>query len=249
MFNLIKMDVYRLFRTKSFYVIGAILLAFIALMIYSINFMISNGSMKDINRDAVDFGNLLVNVFSNTIIPLLIGIGAAMFICADYSSGYIKNIASGVSSKANIAISKFITITISTILYFIVILIFVYLAASLVIGNVVFNDMSTVVQYIALSLFLNLVFVGLAVAASSIFRSSAASITTVVVVIMFAPLAFSLIKLVIDTDLSKYSAIMNIQMINTVDTADWGRAFISGLAALAIYLGGSIYAMLKRDIT
>ncbi|MDF9838066.1 MULTISPECIES: ABC transporter permease [unclassified Breznakia] len=254
MFNLIKADLYRLFKTKSYYVVGAILVFFILTLMYSLGDMINSG----ITTEQFDYGfdihnpqliDLLYNVFMNTVLPMIIGIGAAMYVCTDYSSGYIKNIASSVNNKATIALSKFITMIIGVTIYFILMILLTYILGTLFIGNVDIGDVGAILQYTGMSLFLNLVIIALVILAASFLRSSAATITLIVVVVMTAQLGYQALDQFLGLDLAEYSPVMNIGLLTPANTELWGTMLISGAVFMAIYIAGSLVAMEKKDIT
>ena len=251
MFNLIKLDFYRLFRTKSFYVVGIILAIFIAMVMFSLG---SNDPELMNEYYAYDINNLqmidlLYQTLMSGMIPMVIGIGAAIFICTDYNSGYIKNIASNVKNKPTIAISKFIVSSIGMTIYFILMILLTYILGNLYIGNVVIGDVSLLVQYVGMDFFLCLVFLALVLLAASFFRSSAASITLIVVSMMATQLGYRVIEHFLGINFIPYSPIMNMQMLNPVDTSGWTTAFISGIIFLIVYLVGSIVVLEKKDIT
>ena len=254
MFNLVKADLYRLFKTKSYYIVGAILAAFILTLMYSLGDMINSG----VSAEQFDYGfnitnpqliDLLYNVLMNTILPMIIGIGAAMYICTDYSSGYIKNIASSVNNKATIALSKFITMIVGVTIYFILMILLTYIFGTLLIGNVVIGDVAAILQYAGMSLFLNLVIVAFVILAASFFRSSAATITLIVVVVMTAQLGYQVLDQFLGLDLAEFSPIMNIGILTPANTELWGTMIISGLVFMGIYIASSLVTMEKKDIT
>lgn len=251
MFNLIKMDFYRMFRTKSFYIVGLILAAFVAMMMYSLGSSdpawIQEYYGYDINN--MQMIDLLYETLMNGMIPMVIGIGAAMFICTDYSSGYIKNIASSVKNKTTIALSKFVVSTVGIIIYFILMILLTYILGNLFVGTVVIGDASLLVQYVGMDFFLSVVFLALVLLAASFFRSSAASITLIVVVMMATQLGYSVLDHFLGIDLIPYSPVMNLQMLNPGDTSGWMTAFVSGAIFLAVYLFGSVFVSEKKDIT
>lgn len=252
MFNLVKADIYRLFKTRSYYIIGLILSALVLMVMYALRTVIDSG--MQIGDVALDYNNpqlldLLYNVFMNNFIPMVIGIGVGIYVCLDFSSGYIKNIASSVKRKATIALSKFITVTIGTTIYFILMILLTYVFGSLMIGNVEIGSVGNLFAYIGMSLFLNLVIVAFVILVAMFFRNSAATITTLVVVILAAQLGYAAIHQLLDIDLTGFSPIMNIVRLTPHDSSDWMSVFLSGLGFMAVYLVGASIAIEKKDIT
>lgn len=241
MFNLLKADVYRLFKTRSYYAVGIILVAVILLMTYSLG--AGNEPVGDL-----DFGVLLNNLLSNTMIPMIIGVGGAVYVCLDFSSGYIKNIASSIKSKATIAISKFITLTIGVTIYFILMILLTYVLGRLFIGSVVVNDMGIVLGYVGIVWFLHIVLMALVVLAASFFRGSAATITTVVSMFLIVQLLYLAIAHLFNISLVEYSPIMNFGRVSVMDSGPWPTIVGSASVVLVVYLLGASVLMQKKDI-
>jgi len=251
MFNLIKMDLYRLFKTKSFYIIGIILAAFVFMVMYSLSSSDAQfiEDFYGYNLQEMQFIDLLYQTFMNGMVPMVIGIGAAIFICVDYSSGYIKNIASSVKQRATIALSKFIVSTFGVILYFILMILLTYILGILFLGSVAIGDVSLLVRYVSLDVFLVITFIALVLLAANYFRSSAASITLIVVVMMATQLVYSAIDHFLEIDLSVYSPVMNMQTLTPTYTDDWMSVFISAAIMLVVYVVTSTFVANKKDIT
>lgn len=250
MFNLLKADLYRLFKTKSYYIVGIILALFTILAMYSLKEMIGEG----INDHGISTTNptlvsLIYNVFMNTVVLMTIGIEAAVFICTDYSSGYIKNIASSVTRKSSIALSKFIALTVGIIGYFIFLIIMTFIFGNIFVGNVVLGDVGSLFGYIGMSLFLTLVMVGFVLLTSSIFRNNAASITATVLLILMSGFLYMALKQFLGIDLMDISPTLNYQNLTPENTNMWSTMILSGLGFGGIYLVASAVFMEKKDIS
>ena len=120
--NLLAIDFYKLFRTKSFYVISAILLA---LTVFS-SAIVCSGFLRTYEENLLNFGNtvglgsmlgiawnIVFSNFSN--IGIFIAIMSILFTCSEFSFGTIKNIASKGYKRAEIYLSKFLS---SAVCYF-----------------------------------------------------------------------------------------------------------------------------------
>src|SRR5574344_393516 len=128
MVNFIKMDIRRLFRSKSFYVILAIFMFITSVNIYSAyralrdrdqnadnQYVDENGNENGddlysvIDRqDNVTYENTLRDLYDghNNSISLLIALIMTIFICTEYQTGYIKNISTITSFRWYNIISK-----------------------------------------------------------------------------------------------------------------------------------------------
>ncbi len=109
MFNLLKMDLRRLFRSRSFYIILGVTAALITLMVGTISavsvqenldalqdtgMVVTDGSSEDLQEHLrgmtrLDFAH---ECLGSGFLLLLTGIGVTLFVHSDFSSGYIKNI-------------------------------------------------------------------------------------------------------------------------------------------------------------
>ena len=102
MLNVIKSDLYRMFRTTSFYIMQIIILVY--------NIIIA------IVLDGESINNFIPTVSTN--IPLFTGIFLAIFTYSDYKNGYIKNIAGIVPNKVYLLMSKLIIAVIYILISF-----------------------------------------------------------------------------------------------------------------------------------
>lgn len=125
MLKLIKMDLYRMFHTKAFYIIWIILGAAV----------IFSTTMSKEQLETVSEGNLTVGmnvtiptkpgekvtvfdqVFANMqskFVALFLAIFTVLFSTADLTSGYIKNIGGQIKERGNLILSKAIVLLIYT---------------------------------------------------------------------------------------------------------------------------------------
>lgn len=119
MLNVLKSDLYRMVRMKSFYVMMIILFLFNILQV-----LIYDGESATYFLSSIS-GN----------IPLLIGIFMAIFVSSDYKYGYIKNIAGVVPSKVYLVVSKFIIAAI-----YLVILFALYILSGMLLAVILTDD-------------------------------------------------------------------------------------------------------------
>ncbi len=122
MFNLLKMDVRRLFKSRGFYILlgvtATIILAMILLVakvsdLETLDTMQSQGieivaadrqQAKEIrNMSQLD---IIYECFSSGILLMMIGIGVTLFVNSDFSSGYIKNICFVLPRRQDYVLSK-----------------------------------------------------------------------------------------------------------------------------------------------
>lgn len=150
MFNMIRMDVYRLFRYKAFYIIIAIA-AFTAVIGQTLFYLFSRpdilnslqqtGALAPSDIEFFNIGKLTVleyidqSMFKGGMYSVMLCILSTLFIGADFSSGYIKNILAYRGNKFSYIISKLVTlITAGFILSLVMMLIALVMAMILPIG-------------------------------------------------------------------------------------------------------------------
>lgn len=132
MTSLFKTDLYKLFKTKSFYVIGIIIMAFSALSGFAeakqINSALDalkkstqDGTVTSFGISGVNFTDTsiwhgaLSSCFSNLF--MLTGILVVLFICAEFSHGTIKNVASKGFTKLQMLTSKGLCFILASAIY------------------------------------------------------------------------------------------------------------------------------------
>ena len=144
MFNCIKMDLYRMFRMKSFYVVG-IILAVATFFTTSMSVLAYNMMKEEIEQNPQAYEQEIssdeepVNLGMDVTIPtqpgemvtvydqvyanlqgkfiaLFMVIFAVLFSASDLSSGYIKNIGGQMKNRGKLILSKAVALFIYTIL-------------------------------------------------------------------------------------------------------------------------------------
>lgn len=126
MFNFIKMDIRRLFRSKSLYVILAIFMFITSVNIYSAYRALRDRDQNADNQyveengddlysviarqDNVTYENTLRDLYDghNNSILLFIALIMTIFICTEYQTGYIKNISTITNYRWYNIISKMV---------------------------------------------------------------------------------------------------------------------------------------------
>lgn len=120
MTNVIKSDLYKLFRTKSFYICGLI-----AAVLSAIGVLLTPNAIKLMYGIEMTYSELKELGFNGLqvirdgigVISLLLTIMVSIFISSEFSFGTMKNIASKGISRTSIYLSKLTTIAFSTIAY------------------------------------------------------------------------------------------------------------------------------------
>lgn len=120
MVDLIRMDFYRMFKSKSFIISNIVVFAIAIVTRLAEIGMIKLSQTLGI-ADAVvsqsSLNEIIINPFGWTIALIVVLISAVTFSYADIANGYIKNIAGQVSNKGDTAISKFIVLGVHNFIF------------------------------------------------------------------------------------------------------------------------------------
>ena len=174
MLNLIKMDLYRMFRTKSLYVICIVLAA--ALLFTTIlcktDYEILNEAdavqqeqVAELTTENINVGMIVtlptepgekVTVFDiffgnsqGKFYALFLVIFVVLFSTADISSGYIKNIGGQVQSRGALVISRAIALAVFTIMTLAGVFVFQAVANGIIFGYLEWGDARAILLYFA----------------------------------------------------------------------------------------------------
>ena len=174
MLNLIKMDLYRMFRTKSLYVIWIVLA--VALLFTTIlcktDYEILNEAdavqqeqVAELTTENINVGMMVtlptepgekVTVFDiffensqGKFYALFLVIFVVLFSTADISSGYIKNIGGQVQSRGALVISRAIALAVFTIMTLAGVFVFQAVANGIIFGYLEWGDARAILLYFA----------------------------------------------------------------------------------------------------
>ena len=138
MINILKVDLYKMFKAKSFYVIGIILAAFSALNAYA---------FAKISLDANEELLMLINsnffvVFMQNVnsVVTYVTLFVVLFMVSEFSNGTIKNIATKGYLRESIYFSKLIVGAVSTLIYVAVVAMSIYLPYIFVLRGHITNE-------------------------------------------------------------------------------------------------------------
>lgn len=180
MINMIKMDLYRLFRTKSMYVIWLILATLVVLTTFfsKTDYEYMNNEDVAMSEQTVSADTENVNIGMTVELPtkpgekvtvfdiffansqgkfytLFMVIFAVIFSTADISSGYIKNIAGQVKSRKMLIISKAVLLALYTVITLIGTFVLQIISNAIVFGEVVLGNVDDIVVYLGIQLILH----------------------------------------------------------------------------------------------
>ena len=209
MLNMIKMDLYRMFRTKSMYVVWIVLAVSVLFTTFMCKTDYDSLSKEDTVRqeqfaeptaENINVGMMVtlptepgekVTVydifFANSqgkFYALFLVIFAVMFSTADIGSGYIKNIGGQVRSRRNLIFSKasvlFVYTTVTMLLYFIIQII----AQQMYFGYLEWGNGSELLRYFGIQILLHYALVLISMAIAVVLNSNVFSMTIVICLCM-----------------------------------------------------------------
>lgn len=209
MLNMIKMDLYRMFRTKSLYVIWIILAAALLLSTFlckaNYDLLSKENAMQQeqIAEPAADNVNVGMTIalptepgasvtvldifFANSqgkFYALFLVIFAVMFSAADISSGYIKNIGGQVPKRGALIISRSIALAFFTVLTMIGAFLFQAAANCIVFKELEWGSLKAVFSYLLTGSALHYALVLICMTVAIILKNHAVSIVIAVCLTM-----------------------------------------------------------------
>lgn len=201
MINYIKMDLFRLFRSISFYICTAILIILVLSQIadardieklggqYFTNEdtqvvdeeddtiiigMTSDG--EEIIRNGIDLASCLHSAYSGSVLTFIILILFTIFVCGEYTSGYIKNTIAIPEHRWYFNVSKLVTGFVIIIIENIIIVNMYLFAIKFIFSKGKIGDLGVFGTYLGLQILLSLGLCAFVIMVCDIFRSNSISI-------------------------------------------------------------------------
>lgn len=208
MFNMIKMDVYRMFRSKSLYVIWAFMIGIIifnsSMLKTQYDMMMEQADTYEVVTDETDekvnvgmtvyvpmqpgekvtvFDVLFSNLQSK-FIALFLVIFAVIFSSADMNSGYIKNIGGQVKNREKLVVSKAVALIIFTVISMAIAVLVQMLSNGMFLGYMELGNVSDFAKYLSAQTLLHIALVLIGMALSILLKSNLVSMIIVVCLCM-----------------------------------------------------------------
>ena len=205
MLNIIKMDLYRMLKTKSMYVIWIVLVAILlittSLCKTDYELLTEKDAMKQeqVTEPTVDNINVGMMVmlptepgekvtvydifFANSqgkLYALLLVIFAVLFSTADISSGYIKNIGGQVGNRGSLIFSRSIALSVFTVLTMTGAFLFQAAANGIVFGELEWGNTKAILSYFVTELALHYALVLICMAIAIILKNNVISMVIAV---------------------------------------------------------------------
>lgn len=250
MMNLIKMNVYRLFKTKAFYIIMAVMAFLVVFMSFMINGIDGGASADEITiLDSMSFTNLFVGIMS--------AVFAVIFISADANTGYIKNIGGQVAFRSSLILAKAVALLISDVIlvaeYFIV----QWIADYVILGSAGLGEVDRFVMVVLFSILLHYALSLICMMLAILIKKSAIAMTLSVVLgfHMTETLLYESINMMVNDggngtfDIANYMLMGNLsRIVSNVDAAYYGQMLAVGICFAVAAIIITCFVFEKRDI-
>lgn len=209
MFNMIKMDLYRMFRTKSMYVIWIVLAASLLITtclcktdyeLLDEEDAVQQEQIAEPTVDNINVGMMVtlptepgkkVTVFDiffansqGKFYALFLVIFAVMFSTADIGSGYIKNIGGQVRNRGFLIFSRSIALAVFTILTMVGAFLFQAAANGIIFGELEWGNAKAILSYFVTELVLHYALVMICMAIAIILKNNVISMVIAVCLTM-----------------------------------------------------------------
>lgn len=209
MFNMIKMDLYRMFRTKSMHVVWIVLAAALLLTTFlckedydmlSDADTVQQEQVATPTEEKINVGMMVmlptkpgekVTVFDiffansqGKFYALVLAIFAVMFSTADITSGYIKNIGGQVQRRSALIVSRALALAVFTILTLTGAFLFQAVANCIVFGELKWGNPKSIVLYFVTEVLLHYAFMMICMAIAIILKNNVISMVIAICLTM-----------------------------------------------------------------
>lgn len=257
--NLLKSDFYRLFKSLSFYIclgVAVFLFCLGAIMEYMVTKLAvakSGGSEFFPYKNGISYG---ITAFMSSNILMIIAIFTGIFIVAEFSHGTMKNLVSKGFSKLHIYLSKMVTMTAASFLFFLATFIAGTLTVTIITGS--FGSFAgtlglTMLKVIGIELLLNIAFIAVLIMIAMVVRNLGGVIAIDIIGLMslesylFAAVEFFMKSKI---EFSKFSLMYNISYYSKLTPvgSDFLRSFIVAIVFFAVMTVFGVYMFQKSDV-
>lgn len=201
MFNLLKGELYKLWRSKSLYICSVAMVAFVLLVygMFSLADMMQQGEVANgsygltVHEDVASVWDemgisSIVQMMFSSVSALIVAIFVSIYVFADYASGAIKNVVGKGYDRSVVFVSKFVGTVIGTTIMQIAMILGVLLCEVVFLGGSRLNADAfvTIAGYTAIQLLLGVALTAIIVMISQICRNLGVAIAISTCMIMFS---------------------------------------------------------------
>lgn len=261
MINIMKSDINRLFKSKGFWfslgIFIIISISTILLLISAQNSSMMNSSDGSLNITAsmsikavLKNSNSFATLFGHSFGSLVLGIYLAIFVCNEYSSGYIKNIATLSNGRIAIIISKVVVAAIIDLIIILLSYILGFILGNVLVDKFVVDSLDVILKSSLVMFVMTLALFSIVIVITTLFRNKIAGIILVLLISsgMLQPFFTSLFDIINLTFLSDYTLTSLFQNTALVEENIFIRVILASIFYIIVYNSISIGISLKRDI-
>lgn len=266
--NIVRMDVYRVFRNKMTYILlGATVLLNIIVMG---SFAMLELSLRYIDFEALgaetvallettlpnDFGGYIEYFFCGNLLIVFLTVFALIFCSSEYQTGYIKNTAVNILPRHLTFFSKLIVVAVYTVITYLITGLIVMIGCYLL-GFTKIDNPGKIIRMILLQILCNYSLTTFFMMIFYITRKNVIAMVAGLIYGTMGNLAYALIALLVsvafpnsDFDLTKYTNLGNIifHMNTSATVNDCIRAAIVAVIFIGISTFFSCVSINKKDI-
>ncbi|MDO5521540.1 MAG: ABC transporter permease subunit [bacterium] len=277
MWNVLKMDFYRMVHMKSFYVMLAVVMATFIFSAYvvkvaekeiaqvtasselnageagapvgsGVGISISNNGMDIHNADIKDWYSMMSQ--SRTLL-LFVCIFGVLFVTSEQNSGFIKNTVTQVSGRYELILSKLVVMASFVIISSIVTIIGIMISQQIFYNGIKVGNLASLLSYVSVSMLIQLAASSLIILLTTLLKSTAFSMLLAVCISM------NLFSIVIDfadsmigtTKLADYSLINAFSRLPlNYEQSSFLKIIMTCVVYLCAYAGLSMFVFHKQDI-
>lgn len=252
MINIVKMDIYRLFKTKAFYIIGVVFVGFVILLTY---FSYELGDAEGIGTNLKIYVDYTMS-FTIMVYTVVIAVFSVLFTTAESSSGYIKNIGGQISARSILILSKAVALLVYNIIMFVIYFIVQIIVNKIFFGYIEFSgEPKEFAEYVAIQILLHFALALLCMMVAVVIRKNGIAMTIAVILgLRITGNFYEGINMLFDNfeafDISKYLLIGNMNSLLYAEdiSSVASGAIIVGICFAAVSLLVSCLFFEKRDI-
>lgn len=201
MFNLLKGEVYKLVRSKSFYKGSVVMLGFVFMLygLFSLVEMMQQGEIANGSYGLTVTGSvasvwddlgitMIIQMMFSSISTIIIAIFASFYVFADYADGAIKNVVGKGYKREEVFLVKLIITVVGAIVMQIIMLFSVLLCEMIFLGGIRFDAdvLGQVANYVIVQILLGVAMTAIIVTISQICRNLGAGVAISLCLIMFS---------------------------------------------------------------
>ena len=268
MINLLRMDLYRLRKSKSVYICLAVLFGLTILSLW-LTFLVATPegqqtslklgmtALSEVNNtdEVLDGANSLIifreNCMDGGLYSVIFGIVVALLICGDFNHGFAKNIMSCHRHRWKYIGSKLMAVGIVNLIYIALCLLLSTLMNFLLHNMVPYAVWTDTLFYLAWAWLLNMALAAIIILICVFTRSTAVGVLMAVLIgggLIAAPL-YSLSALFHLEGWAKYSIYFNLSYgPSCFSSVGDLKVFAVGLALMAVYSLAAAISLSKKDI-